>query len=192
VQQNEGDSQKLATFTIDGVNREESSHVSMAELRSVLREDAGPRPDFLSHANGNRFTYEVTPRNFLVSEKWHIPYTHALMETDPVKRISLIVEAEHAIFNRYLELCVSPGPIEYGYDLQNAINVFVDLKNTLKNSTVIAQGDAQLLPGEGRLMSYSMRSTPGRTATKSSPNCSRRQPRLSAVSTSPKKRNSPG
>ena len=126
MQQNEDDSERLAASTIDGVNRQEASHSGMADLQSILREDAAPRSDFPRHANKNRS--EVVPRNFWVSEKWHRPYVQALLETDPVKRAQLIVETEHAIFNRYLELCASPGPIEYSRDLQNATNTLIDLK----------------------------------------------------------------
>ena len=43
--------------------------------------------------------------NFLVSEKWHRPYAEALQETDVTKSLTLIADAEDAIFDRHLELC---------------------------------------------------------------------------------------
>jgi hypothetical protein len=67
-------------------------------------------------------------QNDLISERWHRPYAEALIEAEQARRSHLIVEAEHAIFSRYLELCDCPGPIEYSRDLQNAIDVLVQMK----------------------------------------------------------------
>jgi hypothetical protein len=61
--------------------------------------------------------------DFFISEKWHRPYAEALRETDASKLPTLIAEAEDAIFDRYLELCTSPGSVEQGLDLQRAITV---------------------------------------------------------------------
>jgi hypothetical protein len=46
----------------------------------------------------------------LVSEKWHKPYAEALLETDPLKVVTLISEAEHEILRRFLEFHLSPVP----------------------------------------------------------------------------------
>jgi hypothetical protein len=67
-------------------------------------------------------------QNFFISEKWHRPYAEALIEAEPARRSHLIVEAEHAIFSRYLELCDCPGPFECSRDLQNAIDILIQLK----------------------------------------------------------------
>jgi hypothetical protein len=65
--------------------------------------------------------FEPWPKGSLASESWHKPYAEALMELEPQRLSSLIVEAERAIFSRYLELCMNLGPIEVGRDLQNAV-----------------------------------------------------------------------
>ena len=44
------------------------------------------------------------PKGSLTSENWHKPYADALMEVEPPRLSRLIVEAERAIFVRYLEL----------------------------------------------------------------------------------------
>jgi hypothetical protein len=61
------------------------------------------------------------PQYSLTSENWHKPYAEALMEVEPQRLSRLIVEAERAIFGRYLELCKNPRPIEFSRDLQNAV-----------------------------------------------------------------------
>ena len=66
--------------------------------------------------------------NFFVSEKWHRPYAEALQETDVTKLLTLIADAEDAIFERDLELCISPGSMEQGLDIQQAISVLAQLK----------------------------------------------------------------
>ena len=66
--------------------------------------------------------------NFFVSEKWHRPYAEALQETDVTKLLTLIADAEDAIFDRHLELCISPGSMEQSLDLQQAISVLAQLK----------------------------------------------------------------
>jgi hypothetical protein len=67
-------------------------------------------------------------KNFFVSEKWRRPYAEALQETDVTKLLTLIADAEDAIFDRHLELCVSPGSTEQSLDLQQAISVLAQLK----------------------------------------------------------------
>ena len=66
--------------------------------------------------------------NFFVSEKWHRPYAEALQETDVTKLLTLIADAEDAIFDRHLELCISPASMEQSLDLQQAISVLAQLK----------------------------------------------------------------
>ncbi len=66
--------------------------------------------------------------NFFVSEKWHRPYAEALQETDVTKSLTLIADAEDAIFDRHLELCFSRGSMEQSLDLQQAISVLAQLK----------------------------------------------------------------
>jgi hypothetical protein len=77
------------------------------------------------------------PQDSLTSENWHKPYAEALMEVEPQRLSSLIVEAERAIFGRYLELCMNPRPIEISRDLQNAVYVLIDLKKSIGNLVVI-------------------------------------------------------
>ena len=137
--QNEDDPEMLIMPSIDDENREEASQANMADLQSLICEEAAPLPGTPSHADWHRFIDERGLWNCFVSEKWHRPYAQALMETDPGKRAPLIAGAEHAIFDRYLELSISPGPIEQSRDLQTATNVLIDLKNAMKNPTVIAQ-----------------------------------------------------
>jgi hypothetical protein len=137
--QDENDSESVALSAIDGVGREDATHgkEETAEFRSIMSEYAAPRLEFASHANGHHSARELIPTNFFVSENWHRPYAFALMETDPVRLAPLIAEAEHAIFDRYLELCFSPGPIEYSRDLQNAVNILIQLKNMTANPAVL-------------------------------------------------------
>lgn len=127
--QDESDSE-IAVSAIDGVSREDATHAKeeTAELHSIMSENDAPRLEFAR---------ELVPKNFFVSENWHRPYADALMETNPVRLAPLIKEAEHAIFDRYLELCVSPGPIEHSRDLQNAVDVPIQLKNVTANSAVL-------------------------------------------------------
>ena len=66
--------------------------------------------------------------NFFVSEKWHSPYGGALQETDVTKLLTLIADAEDAIFDRHLELCISPGSMDQSLDLEQAISVLAQLK----------------------------------------------------------------
>ena len=136
--QDESDSE-IAVSAIDGVGREDATHAKeeTAELHSIMSENDAPRLEFASHADGHRSLRELVPKNFLVSENWHRPYADALMETNLVRLAPLIKEAEHAIFDRYLELCVSPGPIEHRRDLQNAVDVLIQLKNVTANSAVL-------------------------------------------------------
>ena len=86
------------------------------------------------------------PKCSLTSENWHKPYAEALMEVEPQRLSRLIVEAERAIFGRYLELCVNPQPIEISRDLQNAVYVLIDQKKSIGNPVVIYEESA-LTPG---------------------------------------------
>ena len=70
----------------------------------------------------------LAPNNFFVSEKWHRPYAEALQETDVTKLLTLIADAEDEIFDRHLELCISPASMEQSLDLQQAISVLAQLK----------------------------------------------------------------
>ena len=85
------------------------------------------------------------PQDSLTSENWHKPYAEALMEVEPQRLSRLIVEAERAIFVRYLELCMNPRPI-VSRDLQNAVYVLIDLKKSIGNPVVIYEESA-LTPG---------------------------------------------
>ena len=67
------------------------------------------------------------------------PLSFALMEVEPQRLSSLIVETERAIFGRYLELCMNPRPIEISRDLQNAVCVLIDLKKSIGNPVVICE-----------------------------------------------------
>ena len=86
------------------------------------------------------------PKGSLTSENWHKPYAEALMEVEPQRLSRLIVEAERAIFGRYLELCMNPRPIEISRDLQNAVYVLIDLKKSIGNPVAIYEESA-LTPG---------------------------------------------
>jgi hypothetical protein len=90
--------------------------------------------------------FALRPKGSLTSENWHKPYAEALMEIEPQILSRLIVEAERAIFGRYLELCMNPRPIEISRDLQNAIYVLIDLKKSIGNPVVIYEESA-LTPG---------------------------------------------
>ena len=122
--QDENDSESVVVSAIDGVAREEAAHGKggTTQLCSIMSED-----------DGHRSVRELIPRNFFVSENWHRPYADALMEANPVRLAPLIAEAEHAIFDRYLNLSVSPGPIEYSRDLKNAVDVLIQLKNEMRS-----------------------------------------------------------
>jgi hypothetical protein len=65
---------------------------------------------------------------FLESEKWHKPYAEALLETDPIKVITFISEAEHEILRRFLEFHQSPGSKEQNLDLSRAVATLVALR----------------------------------------------------------------
>jgi hypothetical protein len=75
-------------------------------------------------------TIELKAEDFFTSEKWHKPYAEALMETDAARLQTLIIEAEDAISNRYLKLCISSAPIECRRDLQKAVSVLMELRST--------------------------------------------------------------
>jgi hypothetical protein len=90
--------------------------------------------------------FAARPKGSLTSENWHKPYADALMEVEPQRLSRLIVEAERAIFGRYLELCMNPRPIEISRDLQNAVYVLIDLKKSIGNPVVIYEESA-LTPG---------------------------------------------
>jgi hypothetical protein len=51
-----------------------------------------------------------------------------LMETEPAKQTALIAEAERAIFDRYLELRITPAAAEHSIDLKNAASYLSQLK----------------------------------------------------------------
>jgi hypothetical protein len=121
--QSEDDSENLAIFGIETVSgKEQTFGTESADL---------PQLEFTARSDRQHSSPASFPKNLFVTEKWHGPYAHALMESDPTRLAPLIVEAEHAIFNRYLELCQSPGPIEYSRDLQNATGVLRNLKNSV-------------------------------------------------------------
>jgi len=80
------------------------------------------------------------PKGSLTSENWHKPYADALMEVEPQRLPRLIVEAERAIFVRYLELCMNPRPIEISRDLQNAVCVLIDLKKSIYEESALTPG----------------------------------------------------
>jgi hypothetical protein len=54
--------------------------------------------------------------NFFVSEKWPRPYAEALQEIDVSKFSTLVPDADDAIFDHHLELCISPGSMEQSLD----------------------------------------------------------------------------
>jgi hypothetical protein len=136
--QDESDSQSVAASAIDGMERQESTQGrgGRIELCSAASEEATPELELANNAIVHSPVRELAPKNFLVSENWHRPYAHALMETDPLRLPPLILEAENAIFNRYLELCVSPRSIEHSRDIQNAIHVLMQLKNAMVDPAV--------------------------------------------------------
>jgi hypothetical protein len=75
-------------------------------------------------------------------KNWHKPYAEALMEVEPQRLSRLIVEAERAIFGRYLEPCMNPRAIEISRDLQNAVYALIDLKKSIGNPVVIYEESA--------------------------------------------------
>ena len=90
--------------------------------------------------------FALRPKGSLTSENWHKPYADALMEVEPQRLSRLIVEAERAIFVRYLELCMNPRSIEISRDLRNAVCVLIDLKKSIGNPDVIYE-ESGLTPG---------------------------------------------
>ena len=132
--QDDIDYESVAASAIDGIEEATHRNRGRAESRSIVSEEV-PGLQFASNALVHPSVRELIPKNFFVSENWHRPYAHALMETDPLRLVPLIVEAEHAIFNRYLELCASPGPIEHSRDLQNAVDVLIDRRRRLQQKT---------------------------------------------------------
>ena len=62
------------------------------------------------------------------------------MEVEPQRLSRLIVEAERAIFVRYLELCMNPRPIEISRDLQNAVCVLIDLQKSIYEESALTPG----------------------------------------------------
>ena len=86
------------------------------------------------------------PKGSLTSENWHKPYAEALIGVEPQRLSRMVVEAERAIFGRYLELCMNPRPIEISQDLQNAVYVLIDLRKSIGNPVVICEESA-LTPG---------------------------------------------
>ncbi len=102
----------------------------LANLHPVSDANSLSRMEFRARRNEQHPSGQLLPKNFFATEKWHRPYANALMEKDPAKLAPLVAEAEHAIFNRYLELSLSPAPPEYFRDLQNAIDVLIELKTS--------------------------------------------------------------
>ncbi len=126
----ESDSESLTRITIlDGESKTDGTR-TVAGPQSVSIADSLSRMEFTARRNRQHFSAELLPKNFFVTEKWHRPYANALMEKDPAKLTPLVAEAEHAIFNRYLELSVSPAPPEYFRDLQDAIDILIRLKTS--------------------------------------------------------------
>ena len=124
-----------ATDAVDGVTESRGKRIA-DEVSFGARGEGLPRREFAARKtrnNGQHSSRELFPKNFFVTESWHGPYAHALMETDPVRLAPLIAEAENAIFSRYLELCLSPGLIEYSWDLQYATGVLREMKTRLQN-----------------------------------------------------------
>jgi len=126
----EPDSESLTRITIlDGESKTDGTR-TVAGPQSVSNSDSLSRMEFTARRNRQRPSAELLPKDFFVTEKWHRPYAYALMEKDPAKLTPLVAEAEHAIFNRYLELSVSPAPPEYFRDLQNAIDILIKMKTS--------------------------------------------------------------
>ena len=86
--QDENDSESVVMSAIDGMEPEEATH---------RRGGRAERCSVMSE--------EVTPALELASN-------------DPLRLPTLILEAERAIFNRYLELCLSARSIECSRDIQ--------------------------------------------------------------------------
>ncbi|MGB2628554.1 MAG: hypothetical protein WAK20_17345 [Candidatus Acidiferrum sp.] len=78
----------------------------LANLHPVSNADSLSRMEFRARRNEQHPSVELLSKNFLATEKWHRPYANALMEKDPAKLAPLVAQAEHAIFDRYLELSV--------------------------------------------------------------------------------------
>lgn len=63
---------------------------------------------------------------------WHKPYADALMESDGARLPAVINRAERAILARYISVCDCPISFEESVDLQNAVAVLNQLKESLK------------------------------------------------------------
>jgi hypothetical protein len=71
-----------------------------------------------------------TRRPMFVSQKWHRLYAGALMETDSVRLSLFILVTEEAIFARYIELIADDCKSDEIADLQNAIAVLSELRES--------------------------------------------------------------
>jgi hypothetical protein len=99
------------------------------ELTTITSSNVVSYVDFVrNHMEGLIADRKSEVKGILDSERWHRPYAEALMETEPAKQTALIAEAERAIFDRYLELRITPAAAEHSIDLKNAASYLSQLK----------------------------------------------------------------
>jgi hypothetical protein len=107
------------------------------ELNTIASCNAVSYADFVRNQKGFVAHTKCDINGRLDSEKWHRLYAEALMETEPAKLPPLIAEAERAIFDRYLELRITPAAAEHSIDLENATYYLSQLKKANRRATAI-------------------------------------------------------
>ncbi len=104
------------------------------ELRTIASNNVVSYVDFVRNQRGLVAHSKSENNSRLDSEKWHRPYAEVLMETEPAKQTALIAEAERAIFDRYLELRITPAAAEHSIDLENAVYYLSQLKKANRSA----------------------------------------------------------
>ncbi len=69
-------------------------------------------------------------QGMFVTQRWQRLYADALLETDPVKLEPIINLAEGAILDRYVDLFVAHAQTDETLDLQHAVTVLLQLRET--------------------------------------------------------------
>jgi hypothetical protein len=120
--------------------RDENQPEPLAFSETAESQTPPETPSFIQEAepesnplDRQRLPVGVAPRASFVVRSWHFPYAAALMAS-PSDKSKLIVTAERAIFDRYLEILANPASTDEGVDLRHAIEALSQLK---KDSTIL-------------------------------------------------------
>ena len=119
ITQNLSDRLYMGQILIDGAER---------DLKPLSRGSACLCIDSTGHNDPFVAEDRVEFKDYSVSHEWHRPYVEALFETDEAKLGALIVGAERAIVERFLELSVASVETDEILDLQNAADVITEFK----------------------------------------------------------------